>query len=49
MRFNDVLRQKLAKALEIEFVPEKINPEEEIKKLVEEFEKSQRDEVDSVH
>jgi len=44
---NDVLRRKLAKALEIEFVPEQIDAEEEVKKLIEAFEKQQREEVQS--
>jgi len=44
---NDVLRRKLAKALEIEFVPEQIDAEAEVKRLVAEFEKQQREEVQS--
>jgi len=45
--FNDVLRKKLAQALEIPFVEEKIDAEAEMQRIIKEFEEKQKEEVKS--
>lgn len=42
-----MLRRKLAKALEIPFVEEKIDAEAEVKRILREYEEKQREEVNS--